>query len=173
MHETRNTPLNKGDPACWTPSKSTFDVSSITPTSSTCLDCVQPGYALSEITSLCTDKCVVIACNNPDHGDISCHRAGGNPHCDLVCDGATNCNDCTGFDEFVCTLLIYKYLVLIGMSSCSVVLTTTRASPNHRVRPLRGILSSITFYALVAKKGRGLLRWHMCLLILLPQQKWT
>lgn len=71
-----------------------------------CADCVTecneptcPPGAI--ITSQCTDQCVVIACNDPDHGDMNCHGGRGPSHCDLVCDGAANCTDCSGFDEFV------------------------------------------------------------------------
>lgn len=70
-----------------------------------CVDCVQecnePSCPSGEITSQCTDQCIVIACTDPDHGGMSCHGPGEDTHCDLICDGAKNCVDCSGFDEFV------------------------------------------------------------------------
>ena len=72
-----------------------------------CAECVTECTELScpavarEKTAECTDQCVVIACNDPAHGEMSCHGSSGSAHCDLVCDGATNCTNCNGFDEFV------------------------------------------------------------------------
>ncbi|KAF8075003.1 hypothetical protein FPV67DRAFT_1409330 [Lyophyllum atratum] len=67
-----------------------------------CEDCVEPIYPSTEITSQCTDQCVVIACSDPDHNEVNqCHGNGDLP-CDLVCDdGTANCTDCDGFDEFL------------------------------------------------------------------------
>lgn len=106
MYETRDTALDfsyKVNPAGWSTLKNALDVSSAWPA---CVDCVEQSYPSSEITSQCTDKCVVIACDDPGHSDISCHGARGDPHCDLICDGTMNCTNCTGFDEFVSTLLM-------------------------------------------------------------------
>ncbi|RDB23741.1 Zinc-responsive transcriptional regulator ZAP1 [Hypsizygus marmoreus] len=68
--------------------------------STTCEDCIDPIYPSAEITSQCTDQCVVIACNDPNHSDLTC-GGGGDSHCDFVCDGPTDCIDCNGFDEFL------------------------------------------------------------------------
>ncbi|KAF7356739.1 hypothetical protein MVEN_01008900 [Mycena venus] len=60
-----------------------------------CADC----HAVpSTMTSQCTDQCVVVACSDEDPiCDMECP---GN-HCDLVCEDASNCKDCNGFDEFL------------------------------------------------------------------------
>ncbi|KAJ7504536.1 hypothetical protein B0H11DRAFT_521801 [Mycena galericulata] len=51
-------------------------------------------------TAECTSKCVIVACT--DDAPVCDGVCPGN-HCDLVCEDATNCNDCNGFDEFCCT----------------------------------------------------------------------
>lgn len=108
MHKTHSTLPYHSNPAGWNPLKNTFDLASAASASGnsvSCLDCVgEPSYPASEITSQCTNKCVVVACNDPGHGEINCHGAPGDGHCDLVCNGTTDCTDCTGFDEFVSTL---------------------------------------------------------------------
>ncbi|KAF7370743.1 hypothetical protein MSAN_00707600 [Mycena sanguinolenta] len=60
-----------------------------------CADC----HVMPSMTSQCTDQCVVVACSEEDHTicDMQCP---GN-HCDLVCEDASNCKDCNGFDEFL------------------------------------------------------------------------
>ena len=97
------------NPASWSLLKNTVDAAA-GPSTSSCLDCVNQSYPSSEITSQCTDKCVVVACNDPDHGEISCYEAQDNSHCDLVCDRTTQCNNCTGFDQFVSALPLIHIL---------------------------------------------------------------
>ncbi|GLB41784.1 putative C2H2-type zinc finger [Lyophyllum shimeji] len=81
--------------ALWKDPKNIFGIAS------PCEDCVEPLYPSTEITSQCTDQCVVIACNDPDHDQANqCHGT-GDLHCDLVCEGAADCTDCDGFDEFL------------------------------------------------------------------------
>ena len=63
----------------------------------TCDDCFYPS---SELTSQCTDQCVVVACDGPGH--VPCPADG---RCDFVCDGAINCADCNGLDTFVSNLV--------------------------------------------------------------------
>ncbi|KAJ6621328.1 hypothetical protein B0H10DRAFT_1000391 [Mycena sp. CBHHK59/15] len=58
-----------------------------------CTDC----HAVPSMTSQCTDQCVVVACSDPPVCEMACP---GN-HCDLVCEDASNCRDCNGFDEFL------------------------------------------------------------------------
>ncbi|KAJ7245145.1 hypothetical protein B0H12DRAFT_790290 [Mycena haematopus] len=59
-----------------------------------CADC----HVVPSMTSQCTDQCVVVACSDEDPScDLECP---GN-HCDLVCEDASNCKDCNGFDEFL------------------------------------------------------------------------
>jgi hypothetical protein len=67
---------------------------------SPCVDCnALSGCASSELTAQCTDQCVVIACNDPDHGEAPC--VGGEQHaqCDPTCGEKTfDCTGCYGFD---------------------------------------------------------------------------
>ncbi|KAJ7155564.1 hypothetical protein C8R43DRAFT_1000431 [Mycena crocata] len=56
-----------------------------------CTDC-----HVAPMTNQCTDQCVVVPCSD-EAADCVCP---GN-HCDLVCEDATNCTDCNGFDEFL------------------------------------------------------------------------
>ncbi|KAF8892055.1 hypothetical protein BD779DRAFT_1610244 [Infundibulicybe gibba] len=64
-------------------------------------DCTEPICPPVELTAQCTDQCVVISCADPDHDSPEQHRGDQYHHCDLVCDGTTNCPNCTGFDEFL------------------------------------------------------------------------
>lgn len=160
MHEPLTLPY-QASLANWGPWKKT-DASP-----ATCVECVEPIYPPSEITSQCTDKCVVIACNDPGHDEeISCHRAQGNSHCDLVCEGTRGCSDCNGFDEFVSDMLRHivprQYLlVLTGYYSYSAVLITipafrSRGLQNRRVPQCRGIPLMQAFYAIAVKKSKVL-----------------
>ncbi|KAJ3511118.1 hypothetical protein NLJ89_g4289 [Agrocybe chaxingu] len=66
------------------------------------VECQEPLCAsASALTSQCTDQCVVIACNDPDHAESMCDVSGQHFHCDLVCDDTTDCTDCHGFDAFL------------------------------------------------------------------------
>jgi len=56
-------------------------------------ECSEPLCApFSALTTQCTDQCVVIACNDPDHEESSV--------CDQVPNGM-DCTDCDGFEDFV------------------------------------------------------------------------
>ncbi|KAK0188758.1 hypothetical protein F5146DRAFT_932548 [Armillaria mellea] len=74
----------------------------------TCVHCLQEcsedvcAQRSLEMTSQCTDQCVVVTCNDLTHGSasVNCDES---DHCDFICDGATNCPDCSGLDEFCCT----------------------------------------------------------------------
>ena len=64
-----------------------------------CTGCDRDGCAInSELTSLCTDQCVVVACDDPG---AHCNGQSDQALCNLVCDSSTNCVDCNGFDAFV------------------------------------------------------------------------
>jgi hypothetical protein len=73
-------------------------------TEDTCVKCstvCQDAACTSTVperTSQCTDQCVVVACNDPSHGEMSCHDA---QHCDATCESGAECPDCNGFEEFV------------------------------------------------------------------------
>lgn len=74
-----------------------------------CVDCPTPPVvclSTDELTAQCTDQCVVITCDDPAHGEMTCHGGDDHAHCDLVCDAKTNCTDCNGFDAFVRLLLL-------------------------------------------------------------------
>ncbi|PBK60514.1 hypothetical protein ARMSODRAFT_1090359 [Armillaria solidipes] len=72
----------------------------------TCVHCLQEcsedvcAQRSLEMTSQCTDQCVVVTCNDLTHGSasVTCDES---DHCDFICDGATNCPDCSGLDEFL------------------------------------------------------------------------
>ncbi|KAJ7449558.1 hypothetical protein FB451DRAFT_748154 [Mycena latifolia] len=64
------------------------------PKATTCTDC----HTAPTMTPQCTDQCVVVACN--DHTP-ACDMPCPGDHCDLGCAAASNCKDCTGFDEFL------------------------------------------------------------------------
>lgn len=75
-------------------------------------ECQDVACPAATMTSQCTDQCVVVACSDPTHHDMSCHGA---QHCDATCDTTTDCQDCDGFEEFVsnnCLAIIA--LLLIG-----------------------------------------------------------
>ncbi|KXN86605.1 Zinc-responsive transcriptional regulator ZAP1 [Leucoagaricus sp. SymC.cos] len=46
----------------------------------------------NQLTSQCTDQCVVITCNDPEHNTLNC--ADGHSNCDLICDSVADCPDC-------------------------------------------------------------------------------
>ncbi|EKM81859.1 hypothetical protein AGABI1DRAFT_36172 [Agaricus bisporus var. burnettii JB137-S8] len=64
---------------------------------SPCADCPEPSCSTSdELTSLCTDQCIVIACTDPEHRPNTLTR------CDLGYDNATPlCLDCDEIQNFV------------------------------------------------------------------------
>lgn len=60
-----------------------------------------------DVTSQCTDKCVVIICDDPEHNGSECVHS--DAHCNLDCQGGEECRDCDGFDDFVSKFFIYTY----------------------------------------------------------------
>ena len=63
--------------------------------------CAQPSCLIPEFTPECTDECLVLACDDPDHDAQSCLVTDGSNACDGTCTTATACNDCTGLEEIV------------------------------------------------------------------------
>jgi hypothetical protein len=59
-------------------------------------ECQDASCRVAEMTSQCTDQCVVVACNDPTHREMSCHGA---QTCDDTCNEGAD--DCNGFEEFV------------------------------------------------------------------------
>ncbi|KAF9052352.1 hypothetical protein BDZ89DRAFT_939604 [Hymenopellis radicata] len=58
--------------------------------------CPQRG---SEMTSQCTDQCVVIACD--DHSHSTGHGPNAPDPCNFLCDGEADCPDCSPLDQFL------------------------------------------------------------------------
>jgi hypothetical protein len=82
-------------------------------------ECQDASCTVPEKTSQCTDQCVVVACNDPSHGEMSCHGA---QHCDVTCDNGADCPDCNGFEEFVSciisnTNLVCKFAEILWLAS--------------------------------------------------------
>jgi hypothetical protein len=77
-------------------------------TEDTCAECAtecrDPSCSVSKRTAQCTDQCVVVACSDPAHGEMSCHDA---QHCDVTCDHGADCSDCNGFEEFVSRIVLH------------------------------------------------------------------
>ena len=69
-------------------------------------DCAEPTCsATSTLTPQCTDQCVVIACDDPDHPAAVCSGQGKDARCNFVCDNTMNCEDCHNLDVFVSRLV--------------------------------------------------------------------
>jgi len=64
--------------------------------------CAEAACPVLDITSQCTDQCVVVACDDPTHPEPSCHLASGDTVCDSACMLDKDCVDCPGLDELVC-----------------------------------------------------------------------
>lgn len=117
------------------PSQSYFNngypPSECTDCSTECTDSV--CSTANEITSQCTDQCVVIACSDPEHGSPNC--TDGHSYCDFVCDSTADCADCNGLDALVSVILTpILCSPLISFFSCSVAktiipVTLTRPDP--------------------------------------------
>ncbi|KAF9071367.1 hypothetical protein BDP27DRAFT_1419160 [Rhodocollybia butyracea] len=64
---------------------------------------------VKDMTPECTDKCVVIVCDDPEHSGSECVHS--DTHCDLNCQGGEECSDCGGFDHFLqCCTDLHSYL---------------------------------------------------------------
>jgi len=70
-----------------------------------CFDCNMPQDCsdfcspFKALTAQCTDQCVVVTCNDADHGETVCESHGAHNECDDTA-------GCTSFDAFVSTLFI-------------------------------------------------------------------
>ena len=127
-------------------------------------DCQEPSCTAAEMTSQCTDQCVVVACTDPTHGEMSCHAP---MPCDATCDGMEVCSDSTGFDDVVSTSSTGSVCLIFSIStrSCNVALIIIHI---YRIRELsssmaRSLLEVISpssmhllmhFYANVAFQSR-------------------
>lgn len=92
-----------------------------------------PSCLIPEFTAECTDECLVLACDDPDHGAQTCLVTDGSTPCDGTCIAAAACNDCTGLDAIVSTSPPHPPTSPHLPSSCSVAPTTTRTSPTATV----------------------------------------
>ncbi|KAI9464181.1 hypothetical protein HD554DRAFT_2122369 [Boletus coccyginus] len=73
--------------------------------------CTQPSCPIPEFTPECTDECLVLACDDPDHDSQACLVTNGEIACDGTCIAAAACNDCTELDEILqCCTDYHSYL---------------------------------------------------------------
>lgn len=63
--------------------------------------CKEAACPILEMTSQCTDQCVVVACNDPTHPEPSCHVADDDVVCDGACVPDEDCGNCSGLEELV------------------------------------------------------------------------
>lgn len=63
-------------------------------------ECPEPSCAV-ELTAQCTEECVVIACNDPNHTESICPIDTTQTHCNFLCEQTANCTDCTDFAHLV------------------------------------------------------------------------
>jgi hypothetical protein len=89
------------------------------------IQCKEAACPILEMTSQCTDQCVVVACNDPTHPEPSCHVADG----DIICDSTAclpneDCGNCSGLEELVVRfILCLRALSNCFISSCNVAPT--------------------------------------------------
>lgn len=73
--------------------------------------CKEGACLIPEMTSQCTDQCVVVACNDPTHPEPSCHNADGDIICNSACLPDEDCGDCSGLEELLqCCTDYHSYL---------------------------------------------------------------
>ncbi|KAF8845157.1 hypothetical protein BDN67DRAFT_962094 [Paxillus ammoniavirescens] len=63
--------------------------------------CGETSCLIPEITSECTNECLVVACDDLNHVGSKCHVIDGSTLCDGGCIPATNCADCPGLEEIL------------------------------------------------------------------------
>jgi hypothetical protein len=69
--------------------------------------CEEAACPILDITSQCTDQCVVVACDDPTHPEPSCHVTDRDTVCDSTCTLDDDCADCPGLAELVCYILLF------------------------------------------------------------------
>ncbi|KAF9221350.1 hypothetical protein BS17DRAFT_881802 [Gyrodon lividus] len=71
--------------------------------------CAETSCLIPEITSECTNECLVLACDDPNHlGQVT---NDGSTLCDHNCISATNCADCPGLEEILqCCTDYHSYI---------------------------------------------------------------
>ncbi|KAG6334185.1 hypothetical protein ID866_4900 [Astraeus odoratus] len=75
-------------------------------------ECMQAACPIPEMTAECTDQCLVVACDDPDHPSPECQVTTGDMACDGSCVTAANCLQCPpGLEEiFQCCQDYHPYL---------------------------------------------------------------
>lgn len=90
----------------------------------TAAECPEPSCPTSdELTPLCTDQCVVVACSDPEHIPSPLPRCG-----DLSYDNTPPCVDCDGIQNLVSwtdAINLIEYILLTALPSFSVVTAYT------------------------------------------------
>ncbi|KAG1876509.1 hypothetical protein DFJ58DRAFT_754656, partial [Suillus subalutaceus] len=73
--------------------------------------CKEVACPIPEMTSQCTDQCVVVACTDPTHPEPSCHVADGDIICNSACLPDEDCGNCSGLEELLqCCTDYHSYL---------------------------------------------------------------
>lgn len=67
------------------------------------LPCAEETCIVEGITPQCTDQCMLLHCDDPDHGMWACsdEHEYDEMHCEQGCDEEVDCADCRGVDNFV------------------------------------------------------------------------
>ncbi|KAH7890739.1 hypothetical protein F5I97DRAFT_1798726 [Phlebopus sp. FC_14] len=63
--------------------------------------CTEASCIIPEITEECTEECLVVACDDPNHPDSNCQVTSGTTVCDGSCVTAIDCVECPGLNEFL------------------------------------------------------------------------
>ncbi|KAG9312960.1 hypothetical protein JVU11DRAFT_6396 [Chiua virens] len=73
--------------------------------------CSQPSCFIPEFTTECTDECLILACDDPDHGAQTCQVTKGGISCDGTCITAAACNDCSELNKILqCCTDYHSYI---------------------------------------------------------------
>lgn len=127
-----------------------------------------PGQSAEEcpvdLTSQCTEQCVVITCDDPAHSASTCGSE--ESQCDLVCPSPEECHDCSGFEEFVSMRIFFRKSPHFHLS-CNVVLVFMNIYPNI-LHPINGtmrrraLIDQIRLeYLIQTTRRRSLVRRHI------------
>ncbi|KAI5989282.1 hypothetical protein EDD15DRAFT_2284637 [Pisolithus albus] len=64
-------------------------------------ECDQAACLIPGMTEECTDQCLVVACDDPDHQDSDCQVKNGDEPCDGSCVRGADCVECPGLEEIL------------------------------------------------------------------------
>jgi hypothetical protein len=97
--DLQKNPTATQQPLGWNPAQTKYPYAI---SASECADCntvcTDECATSDQLTSQCTEQCVVITCSDPEH---QVNGFDGHSSCDSVCDSGTDCADRNGFDAFV------------------------------------------------------------------------